>query len=134
MKNFFKITLALCVVLMSMSFCTVADVGGDWQRLGSRMVNMRGDHDEIPVTAFKGAFTKLKFKVKGAPIHVRNVRIIFGNGSDMNFKIGRKFAPGTESRVLDLPGNKRIIKKINFNYKTVPTVKGRAEVVVWGRH
>ncbi len=120
--------------MMTMSFTYVADFGGEWQRLGSRTVNMRADHDEIPVTAFKGAFTKLKFRVKGAPIHVKNVRIVFGNGNDQNFKIDRKFAPGTESRVLDLPGNKRVIKKIVMNYRSVQTPKGKAEVVVWGKH
>ena len=133
MKAIIKISLALAVVITTMSFCTVADVGGEWQRLGSRMVNMGGDHDEIPVTAFKGAFTKLRIKVKGAPIHVKNMRVIFGNGQDMNVKVGHKFAPGAE-RIVDLPGNKRIIKKIKFNYTTVPTVKGRAEVVIWGKH
>jgi len=96
------------------------------------MVNMGGDHDEIPVTAYKGAFTKLRIKVKGAPIHLRNMRVIFGNGQDMNVKVGYKFAPGAE-RIVDLPGNKRIIKKIKLNYTTVPNAKGRAEVVIWGK-
>jgi hypothetical protein len=60
------------------------------------------------------------------------MRVIFGNGQDMNVKVGHKFAPGAE-RIVDLPGNKRIIKKIKLNYTTVPTVKGRAEVVIWGK-
>jgi len=133
MKKLLKITLGLSLAVSIMSF-TYADKRGDWQKLGMRVVNMKADHDVIPVTAFKGAFTKLKFKVKGAPIHVRNVRVIFGNGEDMNIKVGRKILAGTESRVFDLPGNKRIIKKINLNYKTVPTFKGKAVVVAWGKH
>ncbi len=105
-----------------------------WEKLGSRVVNMRGDHDEIMVTALNGVFTKVKFRVNKAPIHVNNIRIVFGNGESKNVKIQRKFAPGTDSRVIDLPGNKRIIKKIVFNYKTVPNHKGKAVVVAWGKH
>ncbi|MBL4706795.1 MAG: hypothetical protein JKY54_19855 [Flavobacteriales bacterium] len=134
MKKLLKTTLTLSIAIALMSFMFKSDSISDWQRLGSRIVNMKADHDVIPVTVFKGAFTKLKFKVKGAPIHIHNIRVIFGNGESMNLKIGKKFAAGSESRVLDLPGNKRIIKKINLNYKSVPVGKGRAEIVAWGKH
>jgi len=105
-----------------------------WTKLGERKVNMAGDHDEIPVTIKDGVFSKLKFKVLKAPIHVKNIKVVFGNGDTKNVDIKKKFAPGSESRVIDLPGNKRIIRKIVMNYKTVPTHKGKAVVVVWGRH
>lgn len=132
MKLFISLLLAAATIASTMSFSKNIIPGGEWQRLGSRTVNMRADHDELPVIAFKGSFTKLKIRVKGAPIFVKNIRVIFGNGQDLNLKVGHKFKPGSE-RVLDLPGNKRIIKKINFNYKTVTTSKGRAEVVIWGK-
>ena len=51
-----------------------------WEKLGSRKVNMGADHDEILVTAYEGLFTKIKFKVLDAPILLRNVKIVFGNG------------------------------------------------------
>jgi len=105
-----------------------------WEKLGSRKVNMGADHDEILVTAFEGFFTKLKFKVLDAPILVRNIKVVFGNGESRNFKINKKFPAGAMSRVLDLPGNKRIIKKIVMNYTSVAKHKGRATVVVMGRH
>ena len=107
---------------------------GDWEKLGSRMVNMRADHDEILVTAQEGFFTKVKFVVRKAPIHVKNVKIVFGNGESKVIEVNRKFAAGTESKVIDLPGNKRIIRKVVMNYKTVPAGKGRALVVLWGKH
>jgi hypothetical protein len=106
----------------------------NWEKLGQKVVNMKGDHDELLVTTMEGVFTAVKFKVLKAPIHVVNVRIVFGNGEDLNFPVNRKFAAGEESAVLDLPGNKRIIKKIVFNYKSVPAGKGRAVVLAFGRH
>ena len=110
MRSFITLFLALATIISTMSFSKNINSGGEWQRLGTRIVNMQADHDELPVTAFKGAFTKLKLRVKGAPIFVKNIRVIFGNGQDLNLKVGHKFTPGSE-RILDLPGNKRIIKK-----------------------
>ncbi len=143
MKKLLSLTIVFAMVLGLSSFTTEkVNVkvkssimqAHKWERLGMRKVNMGGDHDEILVTAHEGAFTKLKFRVLKAPIHVHSVKIVFGNGEAKKVKIDRKFAAGTESRVIDLPGNKRIIKKIVMNYKTVPTKKGKATVVVWGKH
>ena len=105
-----------------------------WEKLGSRKVNMGADHDEILVTAYEGFFTKIKFKVLDAPILLRNVKIVFGNGESRNVKVNKKFTAGMESRVIDLPGNKRIIRKIVMNYTAVAKHKGKATFVVWGRH
>ena len=105
-----------------------------WEKLGSRKVNMGADHDEILVTAYEGFFTKIKFKVLDAPILLRNVKIVFGNGESRNFKVNKKFTAGMESRVVDLPGNTRIIKKIVMNYTAVANIKGKATFVVWGGH
>ena len=104
-----------------------------WQKIGQRMVNIKADHDEIMVTASEGRFTKLKFKVLRAPIHVKNVKVVFGNGESKNVNINARIAAETESKVIDLPGNKRIIRKIVMNYKSIPG-KGRAVVVVLGKH
>ena len=49
------------------------------------------------------------------------------------FQINRKIAAGKESQIIDLPGNKRVIKKIVMNYKSFPGY-GRAVVVVWAKH
>ena len=105
-----------------------------WEKLGSRKVNMGADHDEILVTAYEGFFTKIKFKVLDAPILLRNLKIVFGNGESRNVKVNKKFTAGMESRVIDLPENKRIIKKIVLNYTAVAKHKGKATFVVWGRH
>tara|TARA_B110000467_G_C17963397_1_gene286291 strand:+ start:144 stop:572 length:429 start_codon:yes stop_codon:yes gene_type:complete len=105
-----------------------------WEKLGSRKVNMGADHDEILVTAYAGFFSKIKFKVLDAPILLRNVKIVFGNGESRNVKVNKKFTAGMESRVIDLPGNTRIIKKIVMNYTAVAKHKGKATFVVWGRH
>ena len=106
----------------------------DWVRLGEKVVDMKADHDVLMVTAKDGLFTALKFKVLKAPIHVKSVVIHYGNGNSQRFNINKNFPKGSQSKVLDLPGNKRIINRIVFNYKTINNGNGRAVVVAWGRH
>jgi hypothetical protein len=107
---------------------------GKWEVLGSKVVNFQADHDEIIVTAYEGTFKRIKFKVLQAPIYVKNFRVIYGNGTSDNFVVNRHFKAGHDSRVIDLTGRNRIIKKININYKTVQVGKGRAKIVVFGKH
>ena len=133
MKKIIKIGLIMSI-LFSLSFSELAAQASKWQVLGKRKVNMKADHDEIPVTVLSGTFTNLKFKVLHAPIYVKNFRVFYGNGTNENFVVNKRIPKGKFSRIIDLKGNKRIIMKININYSTIPNFKGRAEVIVFGRH
>jgi hypothetical protein len=128
---FIPLALALSFIFMQFS---ANKSHGKWEKLGTKTVNMKLDHDEIMVTAKDGVFTAVKFKVMSAPVKVISVKVVFGNGQTEFFKVNKQFAPESESRVLDLPGNKRIIKKIVFNYVTKPNPKGKAKISVLGRH
>ena len=108
--------------------------GHKWEKLGTKIVNMKADHDVINVTYQEGVFSKVKFTIRKAPIHLLNINIIFGNGENKNIVFNKNFTAGSTTRIIDLPGNKRIIKKINLNYKSVPVGKGRAVVIAWGKH
>lgn len=135
MKNFKKGILFTMMLLGVFIFSSFKNQSADWEHLGTRTVNMTVDHDEILVTAKDGLFTKIKFVVTKAPLHIINCRVVFGNGEDMNVDIKHNFKKGDDSRVIDLPGNKRIIKKIVFNYKTIGAAgKGKAIVKVFGKH
>lgn len=105
-----------------------------WENLGSKTVNMKADTDHILVTAYEGAFTKVKFHVANAPIHVSSITIIFANGEIQHFAVNQDFPQGSDSKVFDLPGNKRIIQKIKFEYATINNGNGKALVTVFGRH
>jgi hypothetical protein len=132
MKNL-KRTGILCIVFFIYSFVASAQQNG-WEVIGEKSVDLEADHDEIIVTVFEGTFKAIKFKVLKAPVHVKNFRIFFGNETTENFEINRDFPKGFESEVIDLPGNERIIKKININYRSLHVGKGKAVVVVLGKH
>lgn len=141
MKTLKTLTLSLVMLVGTASFAAaeyhpngrIMQPGDGWEKLGMRVVNMQAEHDEIPVTVAEGFFTKVRLRIMKAPIHLLNINIVFGNGSNKNVVFNKKFAPGTMTRVIDLPGNRRIIKKVKLNYKSVPVGKGRAVVSLWGK-
>ncbi len=118
-------------LLFALSFN--ATISAQWVKLGERAVNFSMDRDEINVTVMKGTFKRLKFIVRKAPIYMKNVRVVYGNGESTNIRVRRSIAKGTESPVFDLPGKNRIIKKIVFNYRSIPTFKGRGLVEAFGK-
>ncbi|MBN4071239.1 hypothetical protein JYT72_01895 [Crocinitomix catalasitica] len=141
MKSLNAIVLSLLLLVGSVGMANQqankgisAPPPGKWERLGSRMVNMKADHDEIPVTIREGFFTKVRLRIMKAPIHLLNINIIFGNGSNKNVVFNKKFPAGSFTRTIDLPGNRRIIKRVKLNYKSVRVGKGRAVISLWGRH
>ena len=134
MKNIFLFSLSLLLVMTSFTLKEKQIQKGKWVQLGTRTVDMGLDHDEILVTAAEGGFTKLKIHVAKAPLHIVNCKVVFGNGEEINLDIKHDFAKGSETRIVDLPGDKRIIKKIIFNYKSKATPKGKAIVTIFGMH
>lgn len=136
MKKVLKIASLFVLVLGLVSFTSDTSIStvNDWTVLGQRSVNMKADHDEIRVTAAKGTFNKVRFKITKAPIYVKNVKIIFGNGSSENHIINKSFRKGTLTQAINLRGRNRVIKKIVLNYKTVNVGKGRAHIIALGKH
>ncbi|MFN4255720.1 MAG: hypothetical protein ACK4Q5_12015 [Saprospiraceae bacterium] len=133
MKNavFSRFLLLALAAVFTLNFTT--DRAG-WERLGARRVNYGLDRDEIFVTAKDGIFTALKIKVKRGGINMHRLVVHYGNGQTDEIELRNNFAPGSESRVLDLVGNKRIIQKVVFWYDTKNIARRRAVVELWGRH
>ena len=109
-------------------------VKGDWEKLGAKVVSMKADHDVITVSYHEGFYTQVKFAIRKAPIHLLNAHIIFGNGEHKDVIFNKRFNAGTSTRLIDLPGNRRIIKQINLNYKSISKKKGKALIIAWGKH
>ncbi len=107
---------------------------GRWEKLGQRRVNYGLDRDEIMVTAREGFFTALKLKVKNGGVNLHRCVVHYRNGQTQTIKIGQTVRPGQETRVLDLPGKRRIITKVVFWYDTKNFARRRGIVELWGRH
>ncbi len=103
-----------------------------WTKLGERTVNGRVDRDRIDVGRYEGKFSKLTLVVEKSELELLEFEVTFGNGEKWQpAGVHHYFRENTRTRVIDLPGDDRVIKTINLKYKNVPG-GGAAKVEVWG--
>jgi hypothetical protein len=102
----------------------------NWVRLGSKRVDGRRDRDSIDVSD-RGKFRALMFRVTNSPARIKNVVVHFENGKDYRAQVREAFARGERSSRIDLPGDRRNVDRVTFNYTDL---RGRqnAEVVLFG--
>lgn len=105
-----------------------------WEKLGERRVKYGLDHDEILVTRMEGNFTAIKLLIKKAPVNFHRLVVHFATGGIQEVELRNEIPAGGETRVIDLRGGDRIIRKVVFWYDTKNTAGARAEVELWGRH
>lgn len=105
-----------------------------WQRLGSAVVSDRLDHDSIAVTGARGDFSAVKLRVERAAVHFVSVKIHFADGETQDVELRAVVPAGGESRVIDVEGAERVIRRVEFWYEAETARRGkRATVRLWGR-
>ncbi len=104
-----------------------------WKVLGTRKVTFKTDRDVITVGADEGVYKKIKLTVKLSGVRFNDMKVHFANGDVFDVKIRRVIPAGGETRIIDLPGKNRIIKKVVFWYKSTKKNSKRATVRLWGR-
>ena len=104
-----------------------------WTKLGERTVDFKGDHDTIHVGAVEGGFGAIGIHVSHAPAEIDSIRITFGDGSVFEPNVRHDFHPGSWSRRIDLPGGQRVIRHVDFHYRSSQPGRGKAHVQLFGR-
>lgn len=104
-----------------------------WKKLGERTVNGKFDRDTIEVGADDGTFSAIQIKVENSELEMFDVKVVFGNGTSFSPPTRLKFGPNDRTRVIDLPGDKRVIKRVEFKYGNTGGDKKNARVELWGK-
>ena len=104
----------------------------DWELLGTRRVNFTGDHDAIVVGARRGAYKSIKIEVAGGDVVMYNIQLKFGDGATWSPNTRLNFRQGSWSRTIDVPGPARLIRRIDFWYRS-RLHRGAATVRVFGQ-
>jgi len=140
--HYLRLLLAIsisCIITTNGNSQTVvssprAGVPGEWRYLGTVNARFTADHDAIIVQGPYDFFRKIKFKVTGAPINLIRLIVTYDDRG-LPEKIDTRFTipAGGESRVIDLAGNRRKIRSIEFWYDTKGVLQGRANVSVVGQ-
>jgi hypothetical protein len=102
-----------------------------WVKLGERKVNGRADRDSIAVGRRDGKFSKLTIAVEDDDLELLGLKVHFANGQDFDPQVKHYFRENDKTRVIDLPGDARVIQRIDLTYRNVGR-GGRAVVQVWG--
>lgn len=121
-------TLAVISLAVLTSGTSAQRPAADWVALGQRAVNDRVDHDAIPVTATEGRFSSIRLAVRRAPVDFHRVEIHYRNGSSQKVELRNTIPAGGESRVIDLEGDDRVIRSVEFWYDA-RTIRGRRATV-----
>ncbi|MGZ4034547.1 MAG: hypothetical protein ACXVPU_04375 [Bacteroidia bacterium] len=109
----------------------VSDTKG-WHKIGETTVDFKKEKEEIVVVG-ADRFASIKFKVTEAPIDLMELEIFYESGDNQTIKVNQPVKSPGESRIIDLNGGERSLKKIVFVYKTLPNRKDlKAHVEIWG--
>ena len=81
--------------------------------IGDKRVNFLVDRDVIHVTG-NDNYSQIKLKVTDNPVHIFDMDIYFENGDKFDVSIRNRIPKGGKSRIIDLPGESRSIKKFEF--------------------
>ena len=133
MKTMIRGLTLVSLILLAACIAGAAQSPDRWELLGQREVDFRNDHDQIDVGRSEGRFRQIEVRVKNAPIEIYDMIVTFGNDETFKPKLRHKFTEGSGSRIIDLPGERRTIKRIDFNYKSINRREGKGTVEVRGR-
>lgn len=103
-----------------------------WEKLGERVVQGRAEKDTIVVTGREGTFTRIKIVAEHSSLELWDLEVTFGDGDTFSPNTRLVFAKNHGSRVIDLPGGQRVIRKVEFRYGNLPG-GGRAQLELWGK-
>jgi hypothetical protein len=127
------VLLAMAIVYGSANAqaVVVSDKTG-WHKIGSRTIDFKNDKDEITVMG-ADKFSSIKFRVNDAPLNLQSVEVYYETGDKQDIAVNSPIGPTMESKSYDLNGGERNLKKIVFDYNTLPNIKDeKAEIEVWG--
>lgn len=104
-----------------------------WEHLGSRTVMLARDHDVVGVGMIEGHFRELQIVVRNNGVFFNDMTVVYSNGENERIPLRTFINAGGRSRLIDLRGGDRFIRRIEFTYRSVPNGRGRATVEIYGR-
>jgi hypothetical protein len=124
----------VCVILMGLLLACASGprTGRRWEFLGRREVDFHVDHDTIEVGRAEGRFHELRFVVRGADLEMYDVRVVLGDGEVIRPATRLVFERG-DARTIELPGDRRVVRRVEFTYRSLRGAGRRAVVRLYGR-
>ncbi|MFZ4747513.1 MAG: hypothetical protein ACOYLK_11560 [Sphingomonas sp.] len=128
-----RAAVACCLLSVLGTSAAGAQTVGKWEKLGERQIDVSRDRDTIQVGRDDGTFRQIKLNVKRNAITVERLTVVYANGANDDIPMGYVIHPATDSRVIDLKGSSRYIRRVEMVLRTVRNGRGKAVVALWGR-
>jgi hypothetical protein len=81
----------------------------------------------------RGRFRAIRFFVQGGDIEIQRVVVHFENGADTEVEVRDRVRNGRTTRAIDLPGDERRIRSVEFWYGKENWNRSRPQLVLYGR-
>jgi len=123
------ISIAAAVSILAIAAAAEARPGGGWRVIGTRTVAAGVDTDRI-ATPGDRLDNQLRLCVFDAPLRMIDLDISFASGQRHDVKIRNRLAPGSCSRVINLPWRGRSVTAVELRYERLqPGAVPRVEVL-----
>jgi hypothetical protein len=106
--------LGLCLIVASST--SLYAQRAHMVHLGDASVDGARDRDTINVGRRAGAFRAIQLRVHGGAVNFDRVIVRYGNGTQEELQIRSTIPSGGQTRIIDLPGERRIIQSVDFWY------------------
>jgi hypothetical protein len=114
LKNRLKLAMSFVFVL---ALCMSLNARRErWEYLGNAHVDGGQDHDSIKVGRSAGTYRAIQLRISGGAINFERVVVRYGNGTQEEIAIRSRIPDGGQTRVIDLPGERRIIQSLDLWY------------------
>jgi hypothetical protein len=127
------IALAFLLAIIFSAYSSFAQNKIFWDKIGTETVDYTIDHDVVSLNKSQQTYTALKIKVTNGTLNVHKATVHFVNGENMDIDLPKVLGEGNDGKLIDLPGNKRLIEKVTFWYDTENKNNEKAVVEVWAR-
>jgi hypothetical protein len=139
LSSFFVAAVLATSSLASLAGCVAAPAEDHAMRngysyLGERWVAGHGREVHEAITGLRGdgRWTSVMFVVENAPVEMDEIVVTFGDGEKFAPPTRLVFGPDSTTRMIDLPGGARVIRRVDFFMHNLPG-DGKAKVELWAR-
>lgn len=106
---------------------------GGWQLLGQRDVDFKVDHDSIDVGRHEGRLRVLRFVAHGGAVEMYEIKVVLDDGQGFRHPT-HLILDRDEGRTLDLPGDRRVVRRVEFVYRSLHKGGGHhATISLYGK-
>jgi len=107
--------------------------GPGWKLLGQQQVGLKAEQERILVGVKEGQYKELLVMAKGAGVTIDSMTVTLGSKKEVKLNVQQDLKEGESSKPIDLPGEARNIRHVDFVYRTTAKGSGKATVMLYGR-